>query len=74
MYIRIWDICVVLLLSIAKSLTRSFRALLKKSQTNFENSVDIVFAGCYIYHDRRSTIVGATADVATTDVTKTGRR
>lgn len=37
-------------------------------------SVDIVFAGCYSYHDRRSTTVGATADVATTDVTKTGRR
>ena len=43
----------------------------KNIQTNFENPVDIVFAGCYIYHDRRSTTVGATADVATTDVTNT---
>lgn len=41
---------------------------------NIAFSVDIVFAGCYSYHDRRSTTDGATADVATTDVTKTGRR
>ena len=74
MYIRIWDICVVLLLSIAKSLTRSFCALFIKFQTNFENYVDIVFAGCYIYNDRRSTTVIATTDEATTVVTKYGRR
>ena len=30
--------------------------------------VDIVCAGCYIYHDRRSTTVIATAAVATTVV------
>ena len=40
----------------------------------FAFAVDIVFAGCYSYHDRRSTTVIATADVATTVVTKTGRR
>ena len=70
MYIRIWDICVVLLFEHREKPD----APEKISKTNFENPVDIVFAGCYIYHDRRSTTVGATADVATTDVTKTGRR
>ena len=43
-------------------------------RNNIAFSVDIIFEGCYSYHDRRSTTVGATADVATTDVTKTGRR
>ena len=41
---------------------------------NIAFSVDIVFAGCYSYHDRRSTTVEATTLVATTVVTKTGRR
>ena len=49
-----------------------FRAL--KKPENLGLSVDIVFAGCYIYHDRRSTTVIATADVATTVVIKYGRR
>jgi len=63
MYIRIWDICVVLLFE-----------HFEKFSGNFENPVDIIFAGCYIYSDRRSTTVIATAGVATTVVTLYGRR
>ena len=37
-------------------------------------AVDIIFGRCYIYSDRRSTIVIATIDEATTVVTKYGRR
>ena len=44
------------------------------SRKNFAYPVDIVFEGCYSYHDRRSTTVIATTLVATTVVTKTGRR
>ena len=42
----------------------------KKTKNICSKPVDIVFEGCYSYHDRRSTTVIATPAVATTVVTK----